>query len=279
MKIRMIMLFTLAALAYSVTLNAQTSDVEIVAVEDVQWGYLNPLRGDKSPGAAELWGDRSKDAATGMLVRFKPGFASPPHIHNITYRGVVIEGLLHNDDPEAAKLWMPTGSFWTQPAGDNHITAANGDTNLIFLEIESGPYLVKPSKEAFDNGERAVNLHASNLVWLGADALTAVNASGVEVASLWGQSGSGEPCGALVRLPAGFSGSIAADAGEFRLVVIDGQLLFNPVDKQEQRSLLPGSYVGFAESAGAVTHTLSIAADEETLVYIRTEGRYTIQGL
>ena len=49
---------------------------------------------------------------------------------------------------------MPTGSFWTQPAGEDHTTAANADTNLIYLEIDSGPYLVKPSSYKFDNGER-----------------------------------------------------------------------------------------------------------------------------
>ena len=130
---------------------AQPAQSEIIAAEDVRWGYLNPLRGDKSPGAADLWGNRAIDSATGMLVRFKKGFASPPHIHNITYRGVVIHGLLHNDDPKAERLWMPTGSFWTQPAGEEHITAADAETNMIYLEIDSGPYLVKPSKEHFDN--------------------------------------------------------------------------------------------------------------------------------
>ena len=95
---------------------------------------------------------------------------------------------MHNDDPNADKLWMPAGSFWTQPAGENHITAASGESNLIFLEIDSGPYLVKPSKEQFDNGERPVNLHASNLVWLGADYLDFIKSDNVELAPLWGSN-------------------------------------------------------------------------------------------
>lgn len=111
------------------------SGVSILAVQsrplwrpfELNWGYLNPLRGKNSPGAANLWGDRTKDTATGMLVRFNKGFVSPPHIHNISYRGIVIEGLMHNDDPSAEKMWMLAGSFWTQPAGENHITAANGE--------------------------------------------------------------------------------------------------------------------------------------------------------
>jgi hypothetical protein len=131
---------------------------KVIAAKDVEWGYLNPARGDQSPGAADLWGDRTKDTATGMLVRFNKGFESPPHIHNITYRGIVIEGEMHNDDPNAAKMWMPTGSFWTQPAGEDHTTAAIDKTNLIYLEIDEGPYLVKPPKEHFDNGERPINV-------------------------------------------------------------------------------------------------------------------------
>lgn len=115
----------------------------VMPAEDVNWGYLNPLRGDKSPGAADLWGDRTKNMPTGMLVRFNKGFSSPPHIHNISYRGIVIKGLMHNDDPTAESLWLPQGSYWTQPAGQNHITAANDEENLIYLEIDSGPYLVK----------------------------------------------------------------------------------------------------------------------------------------
>ena len=75
---------------------AQAQD-KVIAAKDVEWGYLNPARGDKSPGAADLWGERTKDTATGMLVRFNKGFESPPHIHNVTYRGVVIRGEVHND--------------------------------------------------------------------------------------------------------------------------------------------------------------------------------------
>ncbi|WP_346992732.1 DUF4437 domain-containing protein [Alteromonas gracilis] len=49
-----------------------------------------------------------------MLVRFKEGFSSPPHIHNITYRGIVIDGEMHNSDPDAKAMWMPVNSYWTQ---------------------------------------------------------------------------------------------------------------------------------------------------------------------
>ena len=157
------------AICFHCLVTASESQLEIVLTENINWGHLNPLRGDKSPGAANLWGDRTTNTATGMLVRFNRGFSSPPHIHNISYRGIVIEGVLHNAHPDNEKSWMPTGSYWTQPAGHNHITAANGETNLIYLEIDTGPYLVKPSLEQFENGEHPINVHASNMVWLNQD--------------------------------------------------------------------------------------------------------------
>lgn len=45
-----------------------------------------------------------------QLVRFKQRVESPPRIHNITYRGVVIEGRMHNDDPTAAMAAMGFGN-------------------------------------------------------------------------------------------------------------------------------------------------------------------------
>lgn len=96
------------------TIAAPTS--RVVSESDVKWGPLNPARGDKGPKAGNLWGDRTGSGPSGFLVRFADGFASPPHIHNVSYRGVVIDGLVHNDDPNADDMWMPAGSFWTPPS-------------------------------------------------------------------------------------------------------------------------------------------------------------------
>ncbi|REL27396.1 DUF4437 domain-containing protein [Thalassotalea euphylliae] len=263
-------LFSYTTFATPMVANQAPSDAKIVSAENVDWGYLNPLRGDKSPGAANLWGDRTKDTATGMLVRFKKGFFSPPHIHNITYRGIVINGLLHNDDPTAARMWMPTGSYWTQPAGEDHITAADGESNLIYLEIDRGPYLVKPSNQAFNNGEAPINLHANNLVWqpYGAG----------KRAFLWGNTSKGEINGSLIKLPAGFAGQLISSAQEFRAVVITGQL--GLVDSHlvdgnnakvshanKVKSLAPGSYFGAEQSNNYQLHSA-----HETILYIRTDG-------
>ncbi len=141
---------------------------KVVLTSEVKWEQLNTARGDKSPKAATLWGDRNGSEPTGFLLKPVDGFKSPPHIHNVAYRGVVINGLIHNDDPSAKEMWMPTGSFWTQPAREVHITAAKGSNTLAYIEIEKGPYLVLPTEEAFDSGQRPVNVDESNIVWLDA---------------------------------------------------------------------------------------------------------------
>lgn len=202
------------------TMVSRAQDHTVISADNIEWGLLNPLRGDASPKAADLWGDRSKDMATGMLVKFKKGFSSPPHIHNITYRGVVIEGLMHNDDPKAEKFWLPTGSFWTQPAGESHITAADGQENLIYLEIDSGPYLVLPSEKAFDNRERPINVDERNLVWLDANDIVWLENKKAQIVYLWG-----EPkltSGSFLKLPTGFKGTIEND-NELKAVVVKGK--------------------------------------------------------
>ncbi|KAA8597656.1 hypothetical protein F0Z19_3811 [Vibrio cyclitrophicus] len=262
---------TLTATLISAPLFAADGTSKVISADDIEWGYLNPLRGVLSPGAADLWGDRTTDTATGMLVRFNKGFESPPHIHNITYRGIVIDGLMHNDDPTAQKMWMPQGSFWTQPAGEDHTTAANGENNLIYLEIDSGPYLVKPSDDKFDNGERSLNLHKNNIVWMNSSDLRDVNVKGVESTYVWGSNA--DMGGSMIKLPSGFDGVIVTDASEFRAVVISGSVSYNSTDLEATKTLSAGSYV---ESFDDFTHEIENKGDSEAIIYIRTNSKYQV---
>ena len=164
---------------------AETATAEVLLASEVQWEQLNPARGDMSPEAGTLWGDRRGAVPTGFLAKFVDGFSSPPHIHNATYRAVVISGLIHNDDPKAAHMWMPAGSFWTQPKGELHITAAKGKTNLALVEIDKGPYLVLPPDKAFDSGERPINVDSSNIVWVNPPGMRP-STDGPKLAYLWG---------------------------------------------------------------------------------------------
>ncbi|MCG8672134.1 MAG: DUF4437 domain-containing protein [Pseudomonadales bacterium] len=267
MKQFMLTIFALAMCFATLPLKA--SDHSVIAADSIEWGMLNPLRGDASPRAADLWGDRTKDMATGMLVKFKKGFSSPPHIHNITYRGVVIEGLVHNDDPAAEKMWLSTGSFWTQPAGETHVTAADGQDNLIYLEIDSGPYLVLSSEKAFDNGERPINVDKRNLVWLDASDIKWLEKSKVKVAYLWGAPNSAN--GSFVKLPVDFTGTIKSD-NELKAVVVRGKASHQWKNEKTRTALSPSSFF-----SSTLKGEHRIRAEKETVIYINSNGRYTVE--
>ncbi len=268
MKITLIfsLLFILAANVYA------GSSTEVVLTSEVVFDKLNPARGDQSPQAGTLWGDRNGTEATGFLFRPVDGFESPPHIHNVTYRGVVISGLVHNDDPTATEMWMPSGSFWSQPAGEPHITSAIGTDTMAYIEIDEGPYLVMPTAEAFDHGERPINVDKSNLVWLDARTINWIDlpsgdlsnaAAGPKVTYLWGNPQNNQPSGFLLKLPVGFNGELRADADQLRAVVIQGH------PSHDGQILEPGSYFG---SKGVTLHKLTVSDSEEIILYVRTEG-------
>ncbi|SHI85269.1 DUF4437 domain-containing protein [Pseudozobellia thermophila] len=277
MKKNILVAFALLVGAYANAQTPTTDDIksknEVVTAGQVEWGWLNPLRGDKSPAAGKLWGDRTKNEPAGFLVKFNKGFSSPPHIHNITYRGVVIQGLLHNDDENAEKQWLPAGSYWQQPAGEAHITAADGEENMAILDIQEGPYLVKPTSEAFDNGERPVNVDQSNMVWLHANDIQWVSdKSKVETAFLWGSHDENQLRATLLKLPAGFNGSIKNLSPNFRAVVISGNLGHQFSKKEAKNELRPGSYFGAEENAKAF-----ISTTKETVIYIRSNGDFEVK--
>ncbi len=242
--------------------------LSVLHYEDVDWTPLNPARGDNSPRAGTLWGDRSADVATGFLVQFRDGFSSPPHIHNVSYRGIVISGLIHNDDPDAAKMWMPAGSYWTQPKGEAHITAAKGSMNMAYIEIDEGPYRVHATDAAFESAERPVNIDASNIVWLD-------SGGGAQIAYLWGKQGPGHTSGVLLKLPKHFNGTFNNDASHTRGVVIRGQLKLQTTRQPGSHSLNAGSAFDLPE---AFTLPVSNSSDHECIIYIRSDGALTVSG-
>ncbi|MBT8076041.1 MAG: DUF4437 domain-containing protein [Gammaproteobacteria bacterium] len=258
---------------------AQTAS-EVVERSDIQFQPLNPARGDASPQAGVLWGDIKKDIPSGALIVFADGFSSPPHIHNITYRAVVISGAVHNDDPDAESMWMGPGSFWTQPAGETHITAAaEGSKGTAFLEILEGPYLVQPSEEAFDNGERPVNVDARNIVWLDSSDVTwfgqsgaSTSTDGPEMAFLWGSSQDNQKNGTILKLPTGSTGELYGNGSWLRAVVIQGPANHQQTGESGLKILESGSYFGLKDGA---VHKVTCKAKTECLIYVSTKGRYS----
>lgn len=259
---------------------ATANAAEVVLRSDVTLQPLNPARGAASPRAGVLWGDIRQDVPTGAIIQFADGFSSPPHIHNITYRGVVMEGLVHNDDPDAETMWMGPGSFWIQPAGESHITAAAEGGATIFLEILEGPYLVQPPADAFVTPERPVNIDAYNIVWMDSEDSTWLARDGSSEAAdsarmtfLWGSPEEGELNGTLFRLPAGENAALRSAGGDLRAVIIKGDTEHRLAGEAQVQSLEAGSYFGSRDGA---EHQLSCESEQECLVYVRTEGKYDL---
>lgn len=248
---------------------------KVVLSSEIDWEPLNPARGDNSPKAATIWGNRKGKVPTGFLAKFKDGFSSPPHIHNVSYRALVISGQIHNDDANADEMWMPVGSFWTQPAGAPHITSAKGAENIAYVEIDNGPYLVKPITEAFDSGERPVNIDVSNIVWLGADRTSVIEKTkdvknDAKVTFLWEKNGIR---GNLIKLPKGFKGVITSTGSIFHAIIIQNKLAYQEPNSKDAKELDPGSYF---YSEGKSKHQLSVDPKRECLLYIRTNNDYKV---
>ena len=244
---------------------------EVVLMSEVQWEDLNPARGDKSPQAGTLWGSRTGSGAGGFLLKPVDGFESPPHIHNIAYRGVVISGTIHNDDPNAEKMWMSQGSFWTQPAGGVHITAAKGNNNLAYIEVED-KFGVLPAEKAFPSAEKPINVDVSNIMWIDNLEMPAIS-NGTKVAFLWGKPQDKHLYGTHIMLPAGISGKIYSLDSTFHAVVIQGKPQYQVSSDTDIKTLEPGSYFG---SKGNWVHQVSSKADEESIIYVRTDGKFDV---
>lgn len=152
-----------------------------------------------------------------------------------------------------------------------------GDRNLAYIEIDNGPYLVQPSSEAFDNGERPVNVDESNLVWLDASDINWLPQAGVSgegpaprVAYLWGETDPGQDNGRLIEMPAGFSGALESEGDYLHAVVVKG----SPRVDGDDEALAPGSYVGTESD-----ERISLSADGESpaVLYVRTNGALEIR--
>ena len=248
---------------------------KVVHSSEIVWEKLNPARGDKSPKAGTIWGDRKGAVATGFLAKFVDGFSSPPHIHNVTYRAVVISGEIHNDDPKAENLWMKPGSFWTQPEGKAHITSAKGEECIAYVEIDNGPYLVRPTNQAYDKGEHPINIESSNVVWLNSDQTNWIKDNSTAAISFLWESKTDETLkGMFVCLPSGFQGKITSNGEVLHAILIKGKVEYSYPTNQQPQTLDSGSY--FSSSKKAI-HILHNHSQDSVVIYIRTNGNLVVE--
>ncbi|WP_367620113.1 DUF4437 domain-containing protein [Microbulbifer thermotolerans] len=68
------------------------------------------------------------------------------------------------------------------------------------VEINQGPYLLHPPKDAFDRGERSVNIAVANIVWTVPPEHT-YSKLGPQIACLWSKLQPCQVCGSFVKPP------------------------------------------------------------------------------
>lgn len=256
-----------------------TAKITIVKREDIKWNYLNPARGNKSPGAGNLWGDFREARATGYILKPKDGFKSPPHIHNVDYKAVIIEGKFHNGTAGEKEMWMGNGGYWTQPKGLVHETfAKDGKDRLALIEIEEGPYEVLAPKQAFENSDKQVRMDPSNIIWHNANDVKwideAASKAGAKVAYFWGSPEEGKFSGTFVKFPARFKGKLAVYGDDFKAVVVRGKPTLT-LENKKSETLEPASF--FGAEGGPFKQSVTSAPSEETILYIRTNGLYNVE--
>lgn len=255
---------------------AQEAGIQILPAREAEWDQLNPARGDASPRAATLWGDRSGSGPTGFLLRFKDGFSSPPHIHNVSYRAVVLRGRIHNDHPRAPTRWMAQGTFWTQPRGEVHITAAEGPDVMALVEIDEGPYLVRPIDQAFSSGEEPLNLHASNVVWVDAHAPTREVSRPPRIAYLSGDPAGERPSRVFVEVSSRSAAVLRLRGAELRAVVVQGRPRVRVPGTTEATATELGDYL---EANRPGTFRLACPGPEDCVAYLGTRGDFELYGV
>ena len=90
------------------------------------------------------------------------------------------------------------------------------------------------------------------------------------VADLWVNLQDVQSNGTFVSLPDVCAGKIRIWVSTFRAVIIKGQPKYLGADA---KNLEPGSYFG---SKGEAVHQVSSSEDEETVIYVRTNGKYEV---
>ncbi|PWJ59169.1 uncharacterized protein DUF4437 [Dyadobacter jejuensis] len=127
--------------------------------------------------------------------------------------------------------------------------------------------MVKPINEAFDDGQRPINIHASNVVWLDYKNTSWVSSkSKAEISFLLNDH---EYKSLFVKLPKGYIGTFETNGSILHSVVIQGQLSYDMPQGQETKVLDAGSYFGSTENA---THKVKNISNGATMLYIRTNG-------
>lgn len=113
------------------------------AAEDLKW---EPLKG-APPGSgvmgAVLWGNLEK-GPFGILNKFPAGFKTPLHYHSSDLKAVIIKGAYIYVSESGEEKRLGPGSYFFEPAKDQHETRGAEDSETIFYVEGSGKFDIIP---------------------------------------------------------------------------------------------------------------------------------------
>ncbi len=205
-------------------------------------------------------GDREA-GAHGTFVRIPPGQATPLHTHGAAYNAVVLQGNFENPIPgeAASDVVLTTGSFYSVPAGAEHVTQCAPDSPVDCLSFfyQAVPFDFAPVETPAEDpmAPGAVFITASSVTF--DDIIPGVVAFG----TVAGDREAGAH-GTFVRIPPGEATPLHTHGASYDAVILDGNVE-NPIpgDAASDVILTRGSY--YFVPAGA-EHITRCAANSPT---------------
>lgn len=211
------------------------------------------------PGVAEFGtvsGDRMK-GAHGTFIKVVKGTGTPAHTHSNSYRGVVLKGLVENPfaGNAATQVKMGPGSYYSVPAGSEHITRCADDSPTDCLS-----YIYQEAAFDFNPDVTGVNpeLGKSAGIVLAKDVKYDVIMPGVaEFGTVYGDRTKGAH-GTFVTIVKGKGTPAHKHSDAYHAVVLAG-VVENPIPYNQSKPtrLGPGSYYHVPAGSEHITRCAS----------------------
>lgn len=113
--------------------------------KDMTW---QPIAEGSPMQIVKLWGDHTKDASYGMLVKLPAGFSTGMHSHSADYYTVELQGRkIHRGKEEASAEPYTPGSFTFEVPGHVHEDVCLGPEDCILFIHQGTKFDFVPDKK------------------------------------------------------------------------------------------------------------------------------------
>lgn len=122
---------------------AKKRDIVTTSAADLKWTPLDAKAGDKGPQVSVVFGDMTKKAPIGFLLKMPAGFKPGPHTHTSDDFAVIISGNVHDFAADTDKIdegkALTAGSTWMQPGKQAHDNHCDGPSECeVFVYMPNG---------------------------------------------------------------------------------------------------------------------------------------------